>query len=339
MYTRILVPLDGSPRAERSVPAAAMLARSTHGSIILVHVLRTIGEFGPIVPTANNEVILDEERHEATAYLTRIAGLPVLSGIPTETSIFTGPASMAILDAVVAYRADAIVITSHGRTGMSRWALGSVAEHIARHATVPVLMLREQGDSPAERLPDRMHPPQVLVTLDGSTLAETALGPAVEMAKALTAPAPGALHLMLVVSPFEAAEARLEDEAAIESAKEYLTGVAAKVRAQHSDVSVTWSVVIDTDAASGIIRVAEAGEDVEHAGGFGRYDVVAMATHGRTGLSRWMVGSITERVLHATRIPMLIVRPSPAEARERVKEQAATQEAEAPDIPAWSALF
>lgn len=339
MYTRIVVPLDGSPRAERSVPVAAMLARSTHGSIILVHVLRTIGEFGPIIPTASNAAILDEERHEANAYLTRIAGLPVMSGIPTETGVFTGQASMAILDAVVAHKADAIVITSHGRTGMSRWALGSVAEHVVRHARVPVLMLREQGDSPAERLPDREYRPQVLVPLDGSSLSETALEPAAELAKALTAPAPGSLHLMLVVSPFETAEARLEDEVAIETTKSYLTAVAAKVRAQHNDVSVTWSIAIDTDAASGIIRVAEVSESSERTSGFGKYDVLAMATHGRTGLSRWMLGSTTERVLHATQVPMLVVRPGPVQAQERVTEEAATQESEPPDIPAWSALF
>ncbi len=75
-------------------------------------------------------------------------------------------------------------------------------------------------------------------------------------------------------------------------------------------LSVTWSVTIDDDIAAGIVRMAENGEDVEGGGAFDGCDVIAMATHGYSGLQRWTVGSITERVLHATRLPLLIVRPT-----------------------------
>jgi len=72
---------------------------------------------------------------------------------------------------------------------------------------------------------------------------------------------------------------------------------------------VTWSVAVDTDVAEAIIRVAENGEDAEGAGVFGGCDLIAMATHGYSGMQRWAMGSITERVLSATKLPLLIIRP------------------------------
>lgn len=69
---------------------------------------------------------------------------------------------------------------------------------------------------------------------------------------------------------------------------------------------ITWSLTFDNDAASGIISVAENGEDAGVPGG---YDMIAMATHGRGALQRWLMGSVTERVLHATKLPLLIVQP------------------------------
>ena len=342
MYTRILVPLDGSPRAERSVPVAAMLARATGGSVVLVQilgVLGTIGAFGTIEPTNYNPELLEEDRREATAYLTGIAGRPVLAGISTETGVFTGSPATAILDAITAYKADAIIITSHGRAGMTRWALGSVAEYIVRHTKVPVIVLRARGNSPAEQPSDAQPPARVLVPLDGSPLAEAVLKPAVELAKALNAPRAGLLHLMLVVSPYETAEAHLDIEGATATAREYLAAVAAQLQAGYEAVTVTWDVSVNVDIASGVMRDAEQGDGSHGDGASAGCDVIAMATHGRTGLKRWMVGSITERVLHATAQPMLIVRPGLVEAKQQVQERVETTERTSPEAPVWSALF
>jgi nucleotide-binding universal stress UspA family protein len=74
-------------------------------------------------------------------------------------------------------------------------------------------------------------------------------------------------------------------------------------------LTITWSVAVDTDVARAIIRLAENGEDTEGAGVFGGCDVIAMATHGYSGLQRWAMGSITQRVLSATTLPLLVVRP------------------------------
>ena len=73
---------------------------------------------------------------------------------------------------------------------------------------------------------------------------------------------------------------------------------------------VNWSVALDPDRANAIVRVAENGEDAQGVGAFGGCDLIAMATHGRGGLQRWAMGSVTERVLHMTKRPLLIVRPA-----------------------------
>ena len=96
---------------------------------------------------------------------------------------------------------------------------------------------------------------------------------------------------------------------ALDGAKEYLGRIAGSLRLEHPGLTITWTVGIGSDVAETIIRVAENGEDAEGAGVFGGCDMLAMATHGRTGMAHWSLGSITERVIHATTRPVLIIRP------------------------------
>lgn len=342
MYSRILVPLDGSSRAERSVPVAALLARASHGSVVLIQALGVSDVYGAFEPTTRTVEVLEESKRDATAYLTRISGLPVLSGIPTETGVFTGPVAVSILDAVIAYRADAMVITSHGRTGVPRWALGSVAEHVIRHAKVPVVVLREQGSSPAEPVPGRVYAPRVLVGLDGSPLAEAVLEPAIAMAQAMATSDTAALHLVLVVSPSVIVESGMREQAAMQMAEAYLASVAERIRTRHAGVAVTWKAIINADAASGLLRVAENADNTNDASGFGSCSMIALATHGRSGLARWMFGSVTERVLHTTTIPMLVVRPALVDEKVATDAAEGKSETSKPDmaaVPTLSALF
>jgi nucleotide-binding universal stress UspA family protein len=139
-----------------------------------------------------------------------------------------------------------------------------------------------------------------------------ALEPAVQLALALaspsTAPRP-ALHLLLVLPPLDADDENMPEALAKEGAKSYLAGVAKRLEADHAGLLVTWTVTAQLDVASAILRVAENGDDTEGAGAFGGCDGIAMATHGYSGLKRWMLGSTTERVLQAAKLPLLIVRP------------------------------
>jgi nucleotide-binding universal stress UspA family protein len=107
-----------------------------------------------------------------------------------------------------------------------------------------------------------------------------------------------------------------EREAVMHKAKLYLSNTVEHIREglvasplNDLKLAITWSVAIENDVAAGIIRMAEGGEDTEGAGIFGGANLIAMAIHGYTGFQRWAMGSITERVLHATKLPLLIVRP------------------------------
>lgn len=341
-FTRILVPLDGSERAERAILVAAKVARTTGGTIVLVRVIPPLvaygpafagGAFAPVAP-----VLSDEEQAEVAAYLTRIAGWPVLSGIPVETQLLVGPAAPTILDVASEQRVDAIILTSHGRTGVTRWVLGSVAQHLVQHASVPILMLREYGPSPADDQLEDKHLFRVLAPLDGSRLAEESLVPAARLITALAAPTQGALHLIFVVSPYDEYIQGIPEALIVGSAKGYLSHVAEQLRAKYAGLQVTSSVITNADIAAGVIHAAEgdAGAEVADVGNVpSGYDVIAMATHGRSGLTRWMMGSITERVMQTTNRPLLIVRPRHVSDAGKLAHE---EHHEAKEYT-WSALF
>jgi nucleotide-binding universal stress UspA family protein len=249
-------------------------------------------------------------------YLTGICGSPLLSGLDVATQVATDTPAAAILataqHAVPAGQAgqgDLLVLCSHGRSGFSRWMLGSVAEHVARQSTVPVLVLRESGPIPSGPHPDPEQPTRILVPLDGSTLAEAALDPAADTVLALAGPHGAALHLTVALSPLESDPEYMPEGLALVGARTYLARIADRLRSGYPQLTVTWSVAAGFDTADAVLRVAETGEDAAGAGPSSRCDLIAMATHGRMGVARWALGSITERVLHASTLPILIVRP------------------------------
>jgi len=324
MYTRILVPLDGSIRAERSIPVAARIARATGGTVVLVQVVTVPFTYSPYLGSAiYADEAIEADLNAVERYLDTLAHAESLADIKTTTKAIFGSAAPEILSTANSYNIDLIVMTSQGKTGMKRWMLGSVAQKIARSSSMPVLVLHEKGPLPVRPHLD-YRPLRALVPLDGSALAKTALEPAAQLVAALAAPVQGSLHLMRVVKPPTAEELRaVSDRESIERLKEnklhraktYLNSIVAQLREgplAHLKLSITWSVVVDHDVAHMIIHMAENGEDAEGAGVFGRCDLIAMATHGRGGLQHWILGSITERVLGATKLPILIVRPEAA---------------------------
>lgn len=319
MFRNILVPLDGSARAERALPVAARIAQVSGGTVVLLRVVRFSTEFVPYPTVApwTIQTINKADLAEVRNYLERITGMNSLIGVHTETAVIEGQAADTILSAVETHHIDLIVLCSHGYTGMKRWALGSVAEKVAHHAPVPVLLLREGGPALVGTPPHAEGPLRALIPLDGSVRAKAAIAPAGQLIAALSAPGPGALHFTRVVVVPEAAKiSPSEREARMHKAKQYLSATVEHVRegliaspVADLKLAITWSVTIDDDIASGIIRIAEDGEDTQGAGVLNGSDVIAMATHGYGGLERWTIGSITERVLHATKLPLLIVRP------------------------------
>lgn len=330
MFRRIIVPLDGSNRAERAIPVAARIARASNGSIILLQVVTVPFEIGSqVVPLSGySSTTLDNDINNATNYLAAIARRDELDGIGLKMKVLTGSAAQKIQDVVEDEQADLIVMCSHGDTGIKRFMLGSVAHKVARHSTIPVLVLHQYGSMPESSYPDHIRPLRAVmavVALDGSTLAEAALMPAASLIMALAAPARGSLQLTRVVKlPIKVSgsgersrhtypdsiETQAKDEA-IREAKTYLGNLVDHLRngpLKDADITLTWSVAIGHDVAESLIRVAETGEEVEGTSVFGGSDLMVLATHGRGGLERLMLGSVTEHILGATRLPLLIIR-------------------------------
>jgi nucleotide-binding universal stress UspA family protein len=325
MFKRILVPLDGSTRAERAITVAAHIAHSTGGSVVLVQAVTIPFAYGPYIGTTSSAAeTMDAGLDDTNKYLDSLASSELLENIETDTKALYGSAAPTVISTAQAYNADLIVMTSRGNTGMKRWILGSVAQKIARHSPTPVLVLHEGGPLPVVRHRD-VRPFRVLVPLDGSALAKIALEPAALLVAALAAPYQGGLHLMRVVkspTPEELRAAKDQEslerlkENKLHKAKTYLNSIAGHLREgplAALNLSITWSVAVDDDIAHAIICMAENGEDAEGAGVFGRCDLIAITTHGRGGLQHWVLGSITERVLGATKFPILIVRPESTE--------------------------
>jgi nucleotide-binding universal stress UspA family protein len=325
VYNRILVPLDGSTRAERSIPVAANIAHPKDGTVVLVRIVTLPFTYSPYLESATYaDEVIEADLNEVERYLNTLANSEPLANIKTITKAIFGSAVPEILSTANLYNIDLIVMTSQGKTGMKRWMLGSVAQKIARCSAIPVLVLHEKGPVPVGPHLDT-RPFRALVPLDGSTLAKAAIEPAAQLVAAIAPPGQGSLHFMQVVKPLTTAELRaVSDHGSIErleenklhKAKTYLKSITDQFRDSplaHLHLSITWSVAVAQDVAHAIIQMAENGEDAEGAGAFGRCDFIAIATHGRAGLQHWVLGSITESILGATKLPILIVRPESAE--------------------------
>jgi len=307
MFKRILVPLDGSDLAEQAIPVAARIARNAGGVVILAQVAPIPVDFQ--AQEKNPAEIYDDnliEQGEALAvnYLDHVSRMAELVGVATRTQALFGDVAPAILTAVESLGIDLIVMCSPGYTGFKRWALGSVAQKIVPHSSVPVLLLRDGGSMPASKSA------HALVALDGSPMSEAVLEPVVALVAALAPAAQKTLHLVRVVDlpvnygkfRSDAFDLQAQEDLSREAHK-YLARIAARLTEDDYapyDLTIITSVIVQPDVAEALTNtVVETTHD--------HFDLIAMATHGRGGLQRWTMGSVTERVLHSTRLPMLIV--------------------------------
>jgi nucleotide-binding universal stress UspA family protein len=262
--------------------------------------------------------MVDTEVQNAEDYLQGVKAFEKLAGIRVEASVLVGAPAQTLLSMATMFKADLIVMTSQGKTGVRRWLLGSVAQKIARHSSIPVLVLRETAAT-TDEIGHTSSPVRALVTLDGSVLAKASLEPAAQLVAALASPNQGTLHLLRIVKPLafnekkaNAAYIRQAQEQALYKAKTYMQSIVEHLREGpigRLNLTITWSVTPGEDVAETIVEAGEVGEDAGKGIIPGRCDMIAMATHGRTGMQHWVLGSTTERVLSATHLPMLVVRP------------------------------
>jgi nucleotide-binding universal stress UspA family protein len=319
VFQRILVPLDGSARAERALTVAARLARAGGGSLILLQVVdlpasshTSVDDKDRVqVPISTNDPLAAEQAR-AEAYLATIRHLEVLKGINTEIKTLTGSAVPIIEEFANSGQVDLIVMCSRGNIGFKRWRSGSTALQLARHGQIPVLVLHQGGTQPNTPFPDRLRPLRsitAMVALDGSAFAEAAIEPAANLVEALASPVQGMLLLTRVVPLAEARTTSSTRERALEEAQAYLDEVVqayTRLAKKHGVVLAT-SVALGRDVATTLIRAAEQGEEAGGKRLSGHCDLIAVTMHGRSGLERMALGSVTEHVLGATKLPLLVV--------------------------------
>lgn len=327
MFKRILVPLDGSERAEQAIPVAARIAHATVGSIVLLQVVEQATEYD-MYPVQSTIVASQEVKTavmKATDYLTSVMQKDELEGVGIQIEVLTGAVAPTICAFAQFTTADMIVMCSHGYTGFKRWFLGSVADVVTRSASVPVLVLREGGPLPTDIIQNGS-PLHALVMVDGSPLSEAVIEPTAHLVAALASPAQGTLHFLRIVD-FPATYGHGKSQANFsmefivheeQAATAYLTSLMEQLQkgsAAHLNLAMTASVISSSDVAHTIIEASESTDD--------SYALLAMSTHGRSGWKRLVIGSITQRVMHSTKLPLFTVRPQQSAAKkERNQTQA-----------------
>jgi nucleotide-binding universal stress UspA family protein len=295
MFKNILVPLDGSFVGETALPHARALAGRTGASLVLIRAVQV-----PLIADARG---VDYTRviAEAEGYLGPRAAELAADGFTVETGVpFAGSPATWIVEEVHLRHADLIVMATHDRAGPNRWLHGSVAEAVVSQTSVPVLLVRVEGAGPIQRFGRPR--PEFVVPLDGSTLAEAALPVARGLANAVgghvvlvgVIPTPG----QLIVEQGGAIGMYSDsDHAQLEvDTHQYLEGLVSQLTASGLSAEAT---VRQGKPATQIGEVAD-----EHDAA-----AVVMATHGRTGLARMLMGSVAGELLRRSTSPVMLVRP------------------------------
>jgi nucleotide-binding universal stress UspA family protein len=213
-----------------------------------------------------------------------------------------GPVVSTLAEYTRAVAADLVVMTTHGRGGIRRAWLGSVTDELIRTLEIPVLAVRAREDGAQ---PEAVSIPEILVPLDGSPLSEAVLSPVVALARLSGAK----VSLVQIVQPvFVSTEPALAfpsgyDERLTamqrDAARDYIHDIAGKLREQ--GVEATGVAVLGGATATTILELAHSG----------RVGMLALATHGRGGFQRLLLGSVADKLVRAAEIPVLVIRPQP----------------------------
>jgi nucleotide-binding universal stress UspA family protein len=288
MYTKVVVPLDGSKLAEQILPYARSFAEAYVIAVELLHIRdpEIRPPFWPPLP--------------GREYLKETAPRFFPTSAPIDYLEEDGKPASVIVDRAKRDPACLIAMATHGLSGTRRWLLGSVASKVVQTAVNPLLLIRPvEADKPESKIRLKT----VFVPLDGSPLAETILPHVVALAKKMQLDVHVVRVCRLPLESYVVGDGTYVDEvdehkAAMQKEIEtYLEGTKEKLRAE--GVNRVVSTMLEGDPAGEIIDLAKKTPD----------NLVAMSTHGRSGVGRWVLGSVTEKVVQNSRDPVLVVRP------------------------------
>lgn len=317
MHT-LLVPLDGSSLAEHALPHARALAALTGAQICLLQVVPEQRAGSVYTPTLAEVYVLNDDRpgvdevdhervlamlqNQAAIYLTDQVQALRSDVARVSSEVYVGDPAETIVEVAATMPNTWIVMATHGYSGLKRWTLGSVTDKVIHAASVPVLVVRSSAEAPPSMVQFR----HILVPQDGSALAQQALPLAVELAQTAGA------NLTLVRAITPTAEI-WTDTALMALPQTALTDI---YQALHMQAQQELGALADDLQAQGLhvtttVECAVAADAIIAATQFCNADLVVMATHGRSGIRRWALGSVADKVLHATVTPLLLVRAQP----------------------------
>ena len=285
MSRTVVIALDRSDVSARALPFAQQVAQLWRGRLVLVHAL--------VSQDAHAPVPVERELRSIVQDLNAL-------GITAEAVIRQASPAQAIVDVVREREADLIVMASHQRHGLNRWLRGSITEDVLARTPAPLLMIPAEGASPFG--PRR----RILVPLDGSPTGEAAL----DFLRGRSTNGPIELLLMRVVSHMPVmvgadatfsveALSPAELEAELQEARAYTARLGDSIA--DSSVVVRHQVIEAAEPVARVILEAAAHE---------RADLIALGTHAKTGVSRLVLGSVSEEILERSPIPVLLVRPT-----------------------------
>jgi nucleotide-binding universal stress UspA family protein len=292
----ILVPLDGSELAEQALAVGASRARKSGATLHLVsvHEPMPLGGMPPDYPIVMFD-LEEETRANLAEYLESVAAVARTTlQTPVITSIVTGAAAAALCEYVDLHSVGLVVMTTHGRGGLSRFWLGSVADRMLRRLDVPVLLLHPRD------VPQATEFHRILVALDGQIEA-----PVVDAARALGEPAAAARYVLTrvveptipVLSGLAARPGHLPpdwNEAREIEARNYLARLTDELRATGLDA--TSQVLVGRGVAAQVLELAEA---------IGA-DCIVAGTHGARGMERLVLGSVADKIVRGAHVPVLV---------------------------------
>jgi nucleotide-binding universal stress UspA family protein len=291
-----MVPLDGSKFAETALPTALRITEKPGSSIELV----MVQELGPVFAMEAWEAAYPEA---ARTYLDElIVRLGDLGERKVESTVLMGRPAAELDVRARESETDLIVMATHGRGPVSRVWLGSVADELVRHTPSPVLLVRPDRREETEAA-EKVSFEHVLIPMDGSPCAEAIVEVATSLGRSF-----GSRYTLLrivrypdeLVSAYVPGTIQMSQQVVdegIRTSRDYLDEMSGKLRAEGFQIDTR--VLVDSRPASAILSFAE-DEEV---------DLIAMATHGRSGMSRAVMGSVTDKVVRGAHRPVLVVRP------------------------------
>jgi nucleotide-binding universal stress UspA family protein len=293
MYDRIMVPLDGSELAEVTLWYATRLAGRLHAALTLLYVSPQDELTSPHM----HECYLRDVVARIKAEAGKVAAEAGVGMISIDYKMLKGDPAEEIVDYADRANIDLIILSTQGKSGVKRWPLGNVANKVVSATRKQVLLIRAKGVR-SDVYQDSLV--KVLVPVDGSRESESILKYLAYMATEL------GLELTLFhmwaheIHSYASGDTLKIDEAEKKQASNYIARLGARLKGKGLSVSTIFSDVYQGDEAQEIIKLAEEG----------KFSMVAMATHGRSGVGRWIFGSNANKVLNEGSTPLLLVRPA-----------------------------